>query len=84
MNEQNVVQADDDYEADFMEIEIGRLTEAEYELANLRHEQFLERERAERERLDCEFEAELESLWKTIGADGKEAPASDPPGWPGF
>jgi hypothetical protein len=55
------------FEADFNEIEIGRLTEAEYELANLRHEMFLEKERAEREMLDREFEAELEQLLKTIG-----------------
>lgn len=75
---------EDDYEVDFTEAEIGRLTEAEYELANLRHEQFLEQERVERERLDREFEKELEALWKTIGADGKEAPAGDPPGWPNF
>lgn len=75
---------EEDYEADFTEVEIGRLTEAEYELANLRHEQFLERERAERERLDREFEEELESLWKTIGADGKDAPPNGPLGWPAF
>lgn len=54
------------FEAEFSEIEIGRLTEAEYELANLRHEMFLEKERAERERLEREFEEELEQLLETI------------------
>jgi hypothetical protein len=54
------------FEAEFDEIEIGRLTEAEYELANLRHEMFLEKERAEQEMLDREFEEELEQLLKTI------------------
>jgi hypothetical protein len=54
------------FEAEFDEIEIGRLTEAEYELANLRHEMFLEKERAERETLDREFEEELEQLLETI------------------
>lgn len=54
------------FEAEFNEIEIGRLTEAEYELANLRHEIFLEKERAEREMLNREFEEELEQLLKTI------------------
>lgn len=54
------------FEAEFDEIEIGRLTEAEYELANLRHEMFLEKERTGRETLDREFEEELEQLLKTI------------------
>ncbi len=72
------------YEADFDEIEIGRLTEAEYELANLRHEIFLKKERAELEMLDRGFEEELEQLLKTIRADDGQAVASDPPGWPGL
>jgi hypothetical protein len=75
---------EEDYEADFTEVEIGRFADAEEDLACLRHEQFLEREHAERERLDREFAEELDELWKTIEADGKDAPTNDPPGWPGF
>ena len=65
---------DSKLEPDFTEIEIGRLTDAEYEMANLRHEMFLKKERAERETLDREFEQELEQLLKTIRAgDGQTA-----------
>jgi hypothetical protein len=73
-----------DFEADFSEIELGRLTQAEYEFANLRHELFLEREHAEREILDREFEEELGQLLKTISAGDAETATSDPPGWPGL
>jgi hypothetical protein len=59
---------DSELEPDFTEIEIGRLTDAEYEIANLRHEMFIEKERAEREALDREFQEELEQLLKTIKA----------------
>ena len=72
------------FEADFSEIEIGRLTQAEYEFANLRHELFLEKERAERETLDREFEEELGQLLKTISAGDAEIATTDPPGWPGL
>ena len=73
-----------DFEADFSEIEIGRLTQAEYEFANLQHELFLEKERADQETLDREFEEELGQLLKTISAGDAETATSDPPGWPGL
>lgn len=61
-------------EPDYTEIEIGQLNDAEYEMANLRHEAFLEKERAEREALDQEFEEELKQLFATIKAgDGQTA-----------
>jgi hypothetical protein len=61
-------------EHDYTEIEIGQLNDAEYEMANLRHEMFLEKERAERETLDREFEEELDQLFATIKAgDGQTA-----------
>ena len=69
-----------DFEADFSEIEIGRLTQAEYEFANLQHELFLEKERAERETLDREFEEELGQLMKTIRTEDVKTAKSDPPG----
>jgi hypothetical protein len=73
-----------DFESDFDEIEIGRLTEAEYEAANLRHELFLVREREELEVLEREFDEELSQLFGMTRADevGREQP--DPPGWPGL
>ena len=71
-------------EPEYSEVEIGRLTEAEYELANLENELFLEQERADREPLDREFEQELDRLIKTIRADEDKASADDPPGWPGL
>ncbi len=73
-----------DEELEYSEVEIGRLTEAEYELANLEHELFLEQERADQKRLDRDFELELDQLIKTIRTDEDKAPADDPPGWPGF
>lgn len=83
-NSQTTLDQWPEIEADFSEIEIGRLTEAEYELANLRHELFLERERAERETLDREFEEELDQLLKTIRPGDAETASSDPPDWPGL
>ena len=79
-----VIKSDSDFEPEFDEIEIGRLTEAEYETANLRHELFLVREREEMEILEREFEQELSQLFSLTGADevGREQP--DPPGWPGL
>jgi hypothetical protein len=78
-----VIESDSDFEPEFDEIEIGRLTEAEYEAANLRHELFLVREREETEILEREFEQELSQLFSLTKADevGREQP--DPPGWPG-
>lgn len=67
---------------EYSEVEIGRLTETEYELANLEHELFLEQERVDRERLDRDFELELDQLIKTIRADEDKASADDPTGWP--
>jgi hypothetical protein len=83
-NGQQMVEQDSEFEPDFTEIEIGRLTDAEYEMANLRHEIFLEEERAERETLGREFEEELEQLLKTIKAEDGKTVESDPPGWPGL
>jgi hypothetical protein len=83
-NGQQMVEQDSEFEPDFTEIEIGRLTDAEYEMANLRHEIFLEEERAERETLDREFEEELEQLLETIKAEDGQTAESDPPGWPGL
>lgn len=72
------------FEAAFSEIEIGRLTQAEYEFANLRQELFHDKERAERETLEREFEEELGQLLNTIHAGDAETATSDPPGWPGL
>jgi hypothetical protein len=79
-----VIESDSDFEPEFDEIEIGRLTEAEYEAANLRHELFLVREREETEILEHEFEHELSQLFSLTKTDevGREQP--DPPGWPGL
>ena len=79
-----VLESESDFESDFDEIEIGRLTEVEYEAANLRHELFLVREREEMEILEREFEQELSQLFSLTRADevGREQP--DPPGWPGL
>ncbi|MCI0662968.1 MAG: hypothetical protein L0220_18015 [Acidobacteria bacterium] len=83
-NGQDMVKQDSEFEPDFTEIEIGRLTDAEYEMANLRHEIFLEEERAGRGTLDRQFEEELEQLLKTIKAEDGQTIESDPPGWPGL
>ncbi len=79
-----VIESDSDFEPEFDEIEIGRLTEAEYEAANLRHELFLVREREETEILEREFEQELSQLFSLTKTDevGREQP--DPLGWPGL
>lgn len=79
-----VIESSSGFEPEFDEIEIGRLTEAEYEAANLRHELFLAREREETEILEREFEQELSQLFSLTKADevGREQP--DPPGWPGL
>ncbi len=79
-----VIEDPSDFDPEFDEIEIGRLTESEYEAANLRHELFLVREREEAEILEREFEQELSQLFSLTTADevGREQP--DPPGWPGL
>lgn len=69
---------------EFNEVEIGRLTEAEYETANLRHELFLEREREEMETLEQELDEELSQLFSLTQADGVDHDQPDPPGWPGL
>ncbi len=73
-----------DFEPDFDEIEIGRLTEAEYEAANLRHELFLVRELEEMEVLEREFDEELSQLFSMTKADDVGRNQPDPPGWPGL
>jgi len=83
-NGRQTAKQDSEFEPEFTEAEIGRLTDAEYETANLRHEIFLEEERAERETLDREFEEELEQLLKTIKVEDGQTAESDPPGWPGL
>jgi len=83
-NGQQMIEQDSEFEPDFTDVEIGRLIDAEYEMANLRHEIFLEEERAERETLDREFEEELEQLLKTIKVEDSQTAESDPPGWPGL
>ena len=71
-NGRQTAEQESDFEPEFTEVEIGRLTDAEYEMANLRHEMFLEEERAEREALVRKFEEELEQLLETIRAgDGQ-------------
>lgn len=72
------------FEPEFDEIEIGRLTEAEYEAANLRHELFLVREREEMEILEREFEQELSQLFSLTRAAEVDREQPDPPGWPGL
>jgi hypothetical protein len=83
-NLREVSENEAEYEADFREVEIGRLSEAEYELANLQHQTFLEKERIERERLDREFEDELNQLLKTLKSEDDDTAKGDPPGWPGL
>ncbi|MBS1789660.1 MAG: hypothetical protein JST85_18190 [Acidobacteria bacterium] len=79
-----LLESEFDFEPDFDEIEIGRLTEAEYEAANLRHELFLVREREELEVLEREFDEELSQLFSMTRADDVGRNQPDPPGWPGL
>ena len=79
-----LLEGESDFEPDFNEIEIGRLTEAEYEVANLRHELFLVREHEEMEILEREFEQELSQLFSMTRADEVGRNQPDPPGWPGL
>lgn len=75
-----------DFGEEFDDIEIRPMTEEEYAAANLAHEAFLERERAEREELARGFEEELDALIETIKPgeppNAAEAAQADPPGWP--
>ncbi|MGE0133458.1 MAG: hypothetical protein AB7U82_35730 [Blastocatellales bacterium] len=80
---QQLLENEFDFEPDFDEIEIGRLTEAEYEAANLRHELFLVRELEEMEVLEREFDEELSQLFSMTRADDVGRNQPDPPGWPG-
>lgn len=79
-----LLEGESDFEPDFEEIEIGRLTEAEYEVANLRHELFLAHEREELEVLEREFDEELSQLFSMTKADDVGRNQPDPPGWPGL
>lgn len=81
--QQNLIE---EFAPDYSEDEIGRLTEIEYETANLLHEIAQEREHAEQAELVRSFEEELERLFATIkpgepDADGESVPVN-PPGWP--
>lgn len=71
--------ADDDY----TEIEIGRMTDGGYELANQRFQAFLEQEKEEHGRLEREFADELEQLFAMLRKNRAD-PNADPPGWPDF
>lgn len=79
-----LLESEFDFEPGFDEIEIERLTEAEYEAANLRHELFLVREREELEVLEREFDEELSQLFSMTWADDVGRNQPDPPGWPGL
>ena len=79
-----LLEGESDFEPDFDEIEIGRLTEAEYEAANLRHELFLVREREEMDILEREFEQELSQLFSLTKADEVDRNQPDPSGWAGL
>jgi hypothetical protein len=68
---------------EYTEIEIGRMTDGEYELADQRFQAFLEREQEERGRLEREFADELDQLFAMLGKN-RDAPNADPPGWPEF
>lgn len=76
--------ADDisDFGPEFDEIEIGRLSEVEYEAANLCHELFLACEREEIEVLEREFEEELSQLFSLSHLDEVGRKQPDPSGRP--
>lgn len=73
-----------DFGPEFDEIEIGRLSETEYEADNLRHELFLACEREEIEVLEREFEEELSQLFSLSHLDEVVRKQPDPPGWLGL
>lgn len=68
---------------EYTEIEIGRMTEGEYELANRRFQAFLEKEQEERGRLERDFADELDQLFAMLRKN-RDDPNTDPPGWPEF
>lgn len=68
---------------EYTEIEIGRMAEGEYAVANLRFQAFLEQEREERGRLEREFADELDQLFGMLRKN-RDDPNADPPGWPDF
>jgi hypothetical protein len=68
---------------EYNEIEIGRMTEGEYERANQSFQAFLEQEQEERGLLEREFADELEQLFAMLRKNRAD-PNADPPGWPDF
>ena len=68
---------------EYNEIEIGRMTEGEYERANQSFQAFLEREQEERGQLEREFADELEQLFAMLRKNRAD-PNADPSGWPEF
>jgi hypothetical protein len=80
LDPENEEQFDDD---DYSEAEIGRFTDSEYELENLRYKAFLDEEREEQESFEREFAEELDQLLATI-RDKRTDSDADPPGWPDF
>ena len=77
---------DFDFGEEFDEIEVRPMSAEEYEAAELEHEAFLTRERAEHEELAHGLEEELDALIETIKRgepqSSAEAARPDPPGWP--
>ena len=73
-----------DLAPDFSEIEIGRATDEEYELALLHHEQARAREREAMVTLERELEEELLRLFRLSSGAEVEFEQPDPPGWPGL
>ena len=75
-----------DFGEEFDDIEVRPMTDEEYTAANLAHEAFLERERAEHEELGRSLEEELDALIETIKQgdppNAADAAQADPPGWP--
>lgn len=68
---------------EYTEIEIGRMTKGEHEIANRRFHAFLEQEQGECEQLKREFADVLDQLFALIGKNRAD-PNADPPGWPEF
>ena len=77
---------DFDFGEEFDEIEVRPMSADEYEAAELEHEAFLSRERAEHEELARDLEEELDALIETIKRgepqNADEAAQPDPLGWP--
>jgi len=68
---------------DYSEIEIGRMTDLDYALAQKRFEAFLRQEREGQKKLEFEFAQELDELLATLRRNRVD-PNTDPPGWPDF